>query len=111
MKKYDAVTRKRVWGEIERLMNLGFSSPNIGEQLRGMGFKMPDGKTDITDNAVSKYMYYLDRKANAPGVTVSPPPQSALKSDRLPSAIVGILTAPTLNAEQKVRMCIAFAEL
>jgi hypothetical protein len=107
--KYDSVTRKRVWGEISRLMAAGLASPLITEELRRQGIKLPDGKSEMTQGYVAKTMYHLHKTQEQGAVKISPAPK--IKSDRLPQAVLSVLTDPSLNAEQKVRMIIAYAEV
>lgn len=105
--KYDALTRARVWRRIEELAKQGEQSTQIAESMAAAGHKLPDGVTPMTRDYVTKVMYQIHKKAEEPGLKVT----KEAPTDRLPHTVVGILTDPTLSAEQKVRMISAYADL
>lgn len=107
VQKYDGVTRAKVWARIEDLMKAGLPSPKIAAAMQAEGFRMPDGDTPITQTYITHTMNYLAKTVK---VTHGIEPE-AKKGGRLPSTCEGILTDPNLNAEQKVKMLIAYADL
>ena len=106
--KYTAANRIKVYGHIIRLAQQGKTNAEIAEDLTALGFKHPSGvplaeKPGIVSQVLNRYA--KNKLAEFPFKAAKP------TCIRLPETLVSIMTDPSLTAEQKVKMTLAYADI
>lgn len=109
-RKYDAVTRQRLWSRIKELANQKLTHVEAAAQLQKEGWLMPDGKSPLTQQYVGQAYRRFMEWGEIKGVAM-PTKGRVVSNDKLPSTVLGILTDPDLSDSQKIKMICAYAEV
>ena len=115
--KIDGVTKLKLRVKIAEMWDQGIQDyGRLTIELNRAGFKAATG--DPLDQSSVRYFTntlleagVIRQPSTLVATTVLPPATRQAKPGRLPDAVMSILTEPDLSAEQKVRMCLAYAEL
>jgi hypothetical protein len=125
-KRYDKFTRSRIDDKIIEGHDKGSTPVEITRSLNAGGFRSPSG-APLTVDQVTQRMYTLAdqgrivvdthrrRRSFQPQTPVptapTPEPTSVQQPQRLPAACIAILTDPQLTDAQRVKMCLAYADV
>lgn len=113
-RKYTEAERKKIYPRIITLHNAGLGATEIAHQLEDEGYHAPGGKP-LTGNVKIIHQVLTRFRAGAIHEHLLPKGLTAAKKThqigRLPDTVLGVLTDPTLNDTQKVRMICAYAEV
>lgn len=117
-KRYDPITKRKLEARIMALYAEGHHEPSdVHRALVSEGFPDSHGTGIIGMERVRYFLHMLletgviKQVVVAPKTVAQPSAVAARGPSRMPDTCMGILTDPSLTAEQKVRMLLAYVEL
>lgn len=109
--KYSAIERAKVYSRIIALYKTGFTLGDIASRLDTEGFKTSSNQSFLTERSIINTVLCNYRKGLLNKYDTGTAAATLTSTTRLPETVVGILTDPALNPNQKIKMISAYAEL